>query len=534
VATPHDIPIAWDEASRLEAVRALRLLDTPPEERFDRITRIAKDLFQVPMALINLIDADRQWSKSRQGMDAQEIPRVSSFCSHAILQDDVFMIEDARGDQRFSDNAFVAGDPNIRFYAGQPLFSLDGKKVGTLCLLDTEARRLSDEEKNKLRGFAAWAQREVNASIADADAMRRWEHKMRLAHVLEHATEGVLGVSLDGIIDTANPAACQIFRYAATELVGRPIRDLVPLADHARHASYMDKLRGESMPRVRAAIETTGVRRGGETFPMEVSFRKIDAGSQSFFTGIVRDISERKQLEEARSGFISSVSHELRTPLTSIVGALGMLKEESGNLTASETAELLDIAYLNGQRLHALINDILDIEKLDAGMMPMRAETVTLVELIDEACRLNGPFARKLGVHLRADVPDQSMQIRVDSARCGQVLTNLISNACKFSPAAGEVLIKADLVDAHARISVRDQGPGIADDFRSRIFQRFSQGAPLQKAKNDGTGLGLSLSKAMVEKMGGRIGYDSVAGQGATFFIEFPLSLPSSGRNEQV
>jgi PAS domain S-box-containing protein len=524
VANSTDFPIAWDEASRLEAVHALRLLDTPPEERFDRVTRIAKDMFHVPMALINLVDANRQWSKSRQGLDTPEVPRVLSFCSHAILQDDVFMVEDACDDQRFADNPLVAGAPNIRFYAGQPLYSVDGKKVGTLCLLDTVARQLTVDQKDKLRSLGAWAEREVNAYITDTDAMRRWENKLRLAHVLEHATEGVLSVSLEGVIETANPAACQIFRFTATELIGRPIRDLIPQSEHALHESYMERLRGEEGQHLRTAVEATGVRKDGEAFPAEVSFRKIRIGNQSFFTGIVRDISERKNVEQARSGFISSVSHELRTPLTSIVGALGILKEEEIGLNAAETSELLDIAYLNSQRLHALINDILDIEKLDAGMMPFVGETLPVQNLIQEACRLNGPFARKLDIVLEIQVPDEPAHICVDRARCGQVLTNLISNACKFSPAGATVTIAAEVKasDGFVRISVRDQGPGVADEFRTRIFQRFAQGPSERKSKNDGTGLGLSLSKSMVEKMGGRIGYDSVAGHGATFFIDFP------------
>lgn len=524
MAISDDFPIAWDEASRLEAVHALRLLDTPPEERFDRVTRIAKDMFRVPMALINLVDANRQWSKSRQGLDTPEVPRILSFCSHAILQDDVFMVEDACRDGRFADNPLVAGEPNIRFYAGQPLYSIDGKKVGTLCLLDTVARHLTEDEKGKLRSLGAWAEREVNAYINDTDAMRRWENKLRLAHVLEHATEGVLSVSLDGMIETANPAACQIFRYSATELIGRPIRDLIPASEHERHESYMDRLRSEEGQQLRTAVEATGVRKDGEAFPAEVSFRRIRIGNQSLFTGIVRDISERKHVERTRSGFISSVSHELRTPLTSIVGALGILKEEGIDLTAGETAELVDIAYLNGQRLHALINDILDIEKLDAGMMPFVGETLSVQDLIQEACRLNGPFARKLEIELEVLVPDAPAHICVDRARCGQVLTNLISNACKFSPPGAVVTIAAEIKGSNdfIRISVRDRGPGIAEEFRSRIFQRFAQGPSVRKAKNDGTGLGLSLSKSMVEKMGGRIGYDSVTGHGATFFIDFP------------
>ncbi|NEX60004.1 ATP-binding protein [Noviherbaspirillum galbum] len=523
MATSRTIPMPWDEASRLEAVRALRLLDTPPEERFDRITRIARDMFGVRMALINLVDADRQWSKSRLGLDAPEVPRIMSFCSHAILQDDIFLIQDASLDPRFADNAFVAGDPGIRFYAGKPLHSLDGKKVGTLCLLDTRPHTLTDEERGKLTSLSAWAEREVNAYISDADAARRWEYKLRLAHVLEHAIEGVLSISLDGVIETVNPAACQMFRLGAADLIGRNVRDILPQADHARHDAFMERMRLDSGPEKPLEFEVTGKRGDGELFPAEVSLRKLGSGDQVIYAGVVRDISERRHLERARSAFVSSVSHELRTPLTSVVGALGLLREEFSGLSVAETTELLEIAYLNGQRLQSLINDILDIEKLDAGMMRFSADVVQVGSLVSEACRLNLPFASKYKVRLECEGADMQGSIRVDASRINQVLTNLISNACKFSPRDAAVVVSSRVDGGMVRISVRDHGPGISDEFRSRIFQRFAQGPSDRKVKNEGTGLGLSLAKTMVEKMGGRIGFDSVAGQGATFHVSFPL-----------
>jgi len=157
--------IPSDEKERLAALRQLRILDTPDEERFDRITRIARDLFQVPTALISLVDAHRQWFKSRTCLDAHETSRAVSFCGHAILGTDAFVVENALADPRFADNPLVTGPPGVHFYAGMPLRSVTGKALGTLCLIDDKPRRFAAADVARLRDLAAWAERELNLFV---------------------------------------------------------------------------------------------------------------------------------------------------------------------------------------------------------------------------------------------------------------------------------------------------------------------------------------------------------------------------------
>lgn len=165
-------PKPADEAQRLETLRALNILDSSPDERFDRLTRLAKRLFGVPIALVSLIDEDRQWFKSRQGLDASETPREISFCGHAILGDDIFMVPDATLDERFHDNPLVTGAPDIRFYAGCPLAVADGSKLGTLCIIDSEPRQLSDEDRGLLHDLASIAEQELSAlQLATVDGL---------------------------------------------------------------------------------------------------------------------------------------------------------------------------------------------------------------------------------------------------------------------------------------------------------------------------------------------------------------------------
>ena len=177
-----------DEDDRLATLQALRILDTAPEERFDRLTRMAKRLFGVPISLVSLIDSDRQWFKSKQGLEAPETPRNISFCGHAILGDDIFLIPDAAEDERFSDNPLVTDAPHIRFYAGCPLKSANGQKMGTLCLIDEKPRELSDEDKQLLRDLAVMAQQELAAiELATMDDLTGISNRRGFMSLAQHA-----------------------------------------------------------------------------------------------------------------------------------------------------------------------------------------------------------------------------------------------------------------------------------------------------------------------------------------------------------
>ena len=182
-------PIPPDEEERLRDLVCLEILDTVPEERFDRITRIATQLFQVPICTVALIDRDRQWFKSRQGVADAQTPRSISFCGHAILQNELFVVENAAADVRFADNPLVTGGPAIRFYAGVPLRVPTGRKVGTLCIIDSKPRVLSESDKATLLDFARWAESELNnvnltraVSDLEAEIARRHEFATTIAH----------------------------------------------------------------------------------------------------------------------------------------------------------------------------------------------------------------------------------------------------------------------------------------------------------------------------------------------------------------
>lgn len=180
-------PTPSNETRRLETLRGLKLLDTPPEERFDRVTRLAKQIFSTPIALVSLVDADRQWFKSAQGLDAPETPRNVSFCGHAILDDKIMVVNDAAKDQRFCDNPLVCNDPNIRFYAGYPLSAPDGSRVGTLCVIDRVPREISREQAQLLRELGRMVEEElVGAVLATNDPVTSLSNRNGFLMVAEH------------------------------------------------------------------------------------------------------------------------------------------------------------------------------------------------------------------------------------------------------------------------------------------------------------------------------------------------------------
>lgn len=179
--------IPCDETQRLQALRDLRLLDTPPEERFDRVTRLAKQLFSTSIAVVSLVDADRQWFKSRQGLDAEETARDISFCGHAILDDEIMVVNNAETDQRFCDNPLVCGDPGIRFYAGYPLKAPDGSRVGTLCIIDDKPKEISEEQLQLLRELGRMVEEElVSATDSTIDPVTRLSNRNGFLVIANH------------------------------------------------------------------------------------------------------------------------------------------------------------------------------------------------------------------------------------------------------------------------------------------------------------------------------------------------------------
>jgi signal transduction histidine kinase len=237
----------------------------------------------------------------------------------------------------------------------------------------------------------------------------------------------------------------------------------------------------------------------------------------------LRYATERKRLERLKDEFVSTVSHELRTPLTSISGSLGLLMGKAAGILPEPARRLLEIAHTNSQRLVRLINDILDIEKLESGCVIFNLRRIEVRSLVEKTVEAMKGFAEGHAVRIRIEDSGTVADVRADADRLAQVVTNLLSNAVKFSPPDNEVVVTIEKPADIVRISVRDRGPGIPADFKSRIFERFAQAEATNARRQGGTGLGLSIVKQIVDRLGGEVGFVDATGCGTIFHVELPV-----------
>ncbi|MBI5672316.1 MAG: PAS domain S-box protein [Nitrospirae bacterium] len=798
-------PFPENELSRLAELQKYHVLDSLPEAAFNDLSMVAAQICGTPIALISLIDAHRQWFKAKVGVDAAEIARDIAFCAHAILQREIFEVQDALHDPRFSDNPLVTEAPCIRFYAGSPLVTHDGYALGTLCVIDRVPRELTADQRHALaalgrqalsmlelrrrqiqleqavvvaersrlihaklsfaishgidgialldregrytqmnqahaeiygylptdligkpwttlytseweskikdsffpillqqgdwrgevigkkksgdtvvvevalallpshealddwllctcRDVTARKQAEdaleqilhrykdlvhsVNSIVWEADASttqftfispqaeailgypveqwlasptfwvdhmhlvdRNWapqycleevrkhrahtfeyrmlaadgrtvwirdlvsvlvengevtklrgimeditdrkrveaavqEQEARLRAIVDNAVDGIITINERGTIETFNPAAERLFGYAAAEIIGENVKQLMPEPYHSEHDGYLTRYRETGQAKIIGiGHEVVGRRKDGSTFPLDLAISEMRLGDRRLFTGITRDITARKAVEskleqahekalaatQAKSDFLAAMSHEIRTPMNSMIAMADLLKDTSLSVEQQEYVDRFNRAATS---LLDLLNDILDLSKIEAGQLELEAMSFDLHDLIEKTAELMAVRAHakqpELVPFLQPDIP---AFVTGDPTRLRQVFVNLIGNAIKFTE-RGEVVIQLMPDETHRggiRCSVTDTGIGIPQDKQQTIFDSFTQMDASTTRQYGGTGLGLSISKRIVELMGGQIQVESTLGAGTTFSFVVPLpEAPSS------
>lgn len=345
--------------------------------------------------------------------------------------------------------------------------------------------------------------------------------ELRLRSVFESVVDGLFTINESGSIETMNPAAEQMFEITAETGLRRDIRQL--FADgETRFAGtrIIDRMVSQYD---RSGGDLQGRRSDGSLFPVEIAAREMRLEDRRLAVLVVRDISERRRIERMKSEFVSTVSHELRTPLTSIAGSLGLLAGGVAGDIPPRARQLIEIARNNSNRLVLLINDILDLEKIEAGRMDFKPREVDIADLARQAIDANRAYAQKYEVAYDLVEPSDACLAHVDPDRIMQVFNNLLSNAAKFSTAGGTVEIVVARADpVRLRVEVVDHGQGIPQAFQARIFEKFSQADSTDSRAKGGTGLGLSIVRTIVERSGGTVGFRSAEGQGTTFWFELP------------
>jgi PAS domain S-box-containing protein len=344
----------------------------------------------------------------------------------------------------------------------------------------------------------------------------------KLALFAERAPIAVLELQPDGTVAEVNHAAEMLFGYAAAELVGGPVKKLVEPSLHEEFDHTWRQLvtSRESM----AGLKIRNPRRDGIELICEWTVTPLVNVQREVIAVIAqgRDVTAQLEAERMKKEFTSTLSHELRTPLTSISGSLQLINSGVMGEIDAEVAELTAVAERNGQRLLDLINDILDIEKIESGKLNLAPEVMPLDEVVREAMVLNKAFGERFKVSFQShgDIPER--KVHADRKRLLQVMTNLLSNAAKFSPEGEVVEISTADAGPSVRVAVHDRGSGIPEAFRPRIFGRFTQADSTATRQKGGSGLGLAICKRLIELMHGRIGFEDRPGGGTTFWFELP------------
>ena len=722
---------AVGEARRLHRLRSTSLLDTAPDPAFDRLVALVADVFEVPFAVISLVDADRVWFKAAVGVTVREGPRDASFCNLAIDGEGLFEVPDAATDPRFAGNPMVCATPGIRFYAGVPLRPMDGLAIGTLCILDTAPRTLAAREAARLDGFARQVEELIRHHLAALKADCEHDALLRtLAReqaLLNQAAVGIIRITSKGIIEQVNPFAEQVLGYAADELIGRNVRMIMPQRWAEHHDEYLDSyLQGRPPSVIGIGREVQALHKSGRTIPVHLAVSEVVTPGQEGveFIGILSDLSElhhargreqaqhrllqvlhrgmtdfaalmssdqlwlflkqalrtltesdyaligevvpvdgkpglkihaitdlswnddsRRLMERLSSGdmmltnpdsmlgrvfaggevvmtndldretrrtgfphghpplrnylgvpiidqgqvigmyaisnsrstvdaellawlepftatcallinlyrrineqarftreleaaharqaqasrakteFLSSMSHELRTPMNSIIGFSQLLLDNRRQPLPERQAGQVAQILKSGQHLLTLINDILDLSRIEAGGLAFSIEPVDIAAVVEESVGTVSALAGERGIEIRLPPPSASRpRVMADFTRAKQVLINFLSNAIKYNRDNGSVELAWGPGDeGRLRIEVRDTGIGIPSGRLGELFQPFNRiGA--EHGVIEGAGVGLALTKELVEKMAGRVGVVSTEGEGSCFWFELPLA----------
>ncbi len=660
-----------EESRRLSVLQTSGILDTPGEEGFDRVTRLAAQVLGMPIAVVSFVDRDRLWFKSAHGTDLHEIPRQGSFCCETIRANQPLVVTDALADSRFQGHPLVCGAPHLRFYAGAPI-RCGGVNLGALVVMDTAPRQLDEAGLQILTDLAGMVSDQVtlrtslDRSTELQAAAERNRHALALSEaryrgIFEEAADGILTIDQRGVIQDVNLAACRMFGYGPGDVVGRNVSMLCPEPHRTAHDGYLHNYLSTGEARIIGkGREVQGQRKDGSLFPLHLAVSEVMIEGQRLFTGILYDLSalhaararaeesqrilnaaieslsegfalydaddrlvicnrtyremyhaaadilvpgvhfqtvievglqrgmypeavgredeflndrltfhrtggvreflvgerwikiaeqpldsggvvgtrvditdlkrakeQAEKANKAKSDFLSNMSHELRTPLNAILGFAQMLDFNAREPLTPTQKSCVDHVIKGGKHLLQLINEILDLARIEAGRVDLSLEDVVVADALKDCLELIGPVAAEAGIALAVPPGPDGLTVRADYTRFKQVMLNLLSNAVKYNRPQGTIFVTIETEGRRARLAVRDTGRGIPAHRMAELFQPFSRlGA--EATAIEGTGIGLTLTRQLVVLMNGEIGVESQEGQGSTFWVELPLAAQAA------
>ncbi len=518
-----------NEVARLEELRSFGILDTLTEEVYDDLVRLAAHIANTPIALVSLIDEDRQWFKARVGLDASQTPRGVSFCGHVVADGKTLVVDDSLADERFADNPLVVGQPQVRFYAGAPIVTQAGHVLGTLCVIDHQPRALDPEKVRLLEALARQVMTQLELRL-EQKRQRRLLADLEVQQSFWSLSIELLCIAnTEGYFEQLNPRWTELLGWSLDELRAEPFVTFM-------HPEDQEATQREAL-QVAQGVATVGfdnrfMTKDGRWLRLAWTARASRDGTK--LLAVARDMTQwhatLAQLDAARleaieanrlkSAFLANMSHELRTPLNSVIGFANLLYNKSSALEGRELM-FVDRIRKNGTHLLALINDVLDLSRIEADRLKVHLEDVELPELVRGVVEELEGRRVETGLSLSVvGLGDVRHPARADPLRLRQVLTNLVGNALKFTE-TGRVLVRVLTTAGQATaIEVVDTGIGIPTGEIDQIFEPFHQVEGGHERRFEGSGLGLAISRRLCRLQGFRLGVDSVRGEGATFRVD--------------
>ena len=533
-----------NEIARLKALHDLRILDTDSETAFDDVARLAAIAMQVPIALISLVDADRQWFKARYGLETAQLPRNISFCGHVVADDTDLIVPDAEVDARFSDNPIVTGGPHVRFYAGAPLRTQDGAVLGTLCAIDHVPRQPTPLQLESLDILARHVvllleRRRLSLALADENALLR-ASEWRLNSVFEAMAEGVVVQDGRGQINQSNASACQILALTEEQLRGRTSLDPRWRAVKENGAPFL----GEEHPAMR--VIATGVRQDNVVMGVHLPeggtrWISINSLPSRVVNGVVEEVvttfhditilrrAAARVAEQDRlvtTGTLAAgIGHEINNPLAFVIANLDLALDDLQSLAGPspssrlrDLAEMLGDAKVGADRIRKIVRGLRALAREDVALQAVDLRSVldTSVSLAQHELRAKARVSIDLG-----DVPP----VLGDESRLTQIVVNLLVNAAQaFDHSEPEVnrvsVTSRRLSDDMIRLTVTDNGPGILAEIRQRVFDPFFT----TKEVGTGTGLGLAVSRGIAHAIGGELTMEASLPHGASFHLDLRIA----------
>lgn len=351
----------------------------------------------------------------------------------------------------------------------------------------------------------------------------------RIRFIIANMPVGLVLLTPQGEIELVNSAMDEMFKYEPGELLGRAFGSLFERKGEQAESEVWEIVKERALGHIH---ERMAEQKGGNTFPAHLSIREYESRDGLKYMGIMLDVSERHEIERFKQEFLGVISHELRTPLTSIRGSFEMLLAGMFGDMTSEAKHVINIAEKSSTRLIRLVNDLLDMEKLESGKLDMFMEETDVNAIVETSVENVKYFAEDHGVNVV--VPSVQLNFIADGERLVQVMVNLLSNAIKFSERGHDVTVAVVATDAHVEFRISDTGRGIPEEHIGKLFNRFTQVEKADATKKKGSGLGLAICKAIIEEHAGQIGVESELGKGSTFWFRVPLRPQEGGKQPYV